>query len=71
MTSFVRTITVARYVFAPGHLGELTQYLPFELRLTAPRVATPVPLSRSSSGSALRDPFAVSRSSADSKPASV
>ncbi|WP_329059214.1 IS4 family transposase [Streptomyces sp. NBC_01453] len=31
MTSFVRTITVARGVFAPGHLGELTQYLPFEL----------------------------------------
>ncbi|WP_405525329.1 IS4 family transposase [Streptomyces canus] len=31
ITSFTRTITVARGVFAPGHLGELTQYLPFEL----------------------------------------
>lgn len=26
-----RLITVARGVFAPGHLGELTRYLPFEL----------------------------------------
>jgi Insertion element 4 transposase N-terminal len=26
-----RPITVAAGVFAPGHLGELTQYLPFEL----------------------------------------
>ena len=26
-----RSITVAAGVFAPGHLGELTQYLPFEL----------------------------------------
>lgn len=26
-----RSITVASGVFAPGHLGELTQYLPFEL----------------------------------------
>ncbi|MFE5681564.1 transposase domain-containing protein, partial [Streptomyces erythrochromogenes] len=26
-----RTITVAAGVFAPGHLGELTQYVPFEL----------------------------------------
>jgi hypothetical protein len=26
-----RAITVAEGVFAPGHLGELTQYLPFEL----------------------------------------
>ena len=24
-------VTVAAGVFAPGHLGELTQYLPFEL----------------------------------------
>lgn len=31
ITSFTRTITVARGVFAPGHLGELTQHLPFEL----------------------------------------
>ncbi|MFJ8725796.1 transposase domain-containing protein, partial [Streptomyces sp. NPDC093269] len=31
ITSFTRTITVAGGVFAPGHLGELTQYLPFEL----------------------------------------
>ena len=31
MTSFVRTITVAEGVFAPGHLGELTPDLPFEL----------------------------------------
>jgi transposase IS4-like protein/DDE family transposase len=30
-TTFTRTITVADGVFAPGHLGELTQYLPFEL----------------------------------------
>jgi Insertion element 4 transposase N-terminal len=26
-----RTITVAAGVFAPGHLGELTQIVPFEL----------------------------------------
>jgi hypothetical protein len=26
-----RSITAAAGVFAPGHLGELTQYLPFEL----------------------------------------
>jgi hypothetical protein len=26
-----RTITVAGGVFAPGHLGELTQVLPFDL----------------------------------------
>jgi len=26
-----RTVRVAAGVFAPGHLGELTQYLPFEL----------------------------------------
>lgn len=26
-----RSVTVAAGVFAPGHLGELTQYLPFEL----------------------------------------
>ena len=26
-----RTLTVAAGVFAPGHLGELTRYLPFEL----------------------------------------
>ena len=26
-----RSITTAAGVFAPGHLGELTQYLPFEL----------------------------------------
>ncbi|MFD8501808.1 transposase domain-containing protein, partial [Streptomyces sp. NPDC059687] len=31
ITSFTRTITVAGGVFAPGHLGELTQYLPFEV----------------------------------------
>ncbi|WP_433206511.1 IS4 family transposase [Nocardia sp. CA-107356] len=29
--TLTRTITVARGIFAPGHLGELTQYLPFEL----------------------------------------
>lgn len=29
--SFVRTVTVADGVFAPGHLGELTQWVPFEL----------------------------------------
>ena len=29
--SFTRTITVAAGVFAPGHLGELTQLAPFEL----------------------------------------
>ena len=26
-----RVVTVAAGVYAPGHLGELTQYLPFEL----------------------------------------
>ena len=26
-----RAVTVAAGVFTPGHLGELTQYLPFEL----------------------------------------
>jgi hypothetical protein len=31
MTVFTRTVTVAGGVFAPGHLGELTQFLPFEL----------------------------------------
>ncbi|WP_327119120.1 IS4 family transposase [Nocardia sp. NBC_01730] len=30
-TTLTRTITVAGGIFAPGHLGELTQYLPFEL----------------------------------------
>ena len=30
-TTFTRSVTVAAGVFAPGHLGELTQYLPFEL----------------------------------------
>jgi hypothetical protein len=30
-TAFTRAITVAEGVYAPGHLGELTQYLPFEL----------------------------------------
>jgi hypothetical protein len=29
--SATTTVTVAAGVFAPGHLGELTQYLPFEL----------------------------------------
>jgi hypothetical protein len=28
---FTRTVTVAAGVFAPGHLGELTQFAPFEL----------------------------------------
>lgn len=28
---FTRTITTARGLYAPGHLGELTQYVPFEL----------------------------------------
>ena len=31
MVTFTRTITVAAGVFAPGHLGELTQFAPFEL----------------------------------------
>ena len=31
ITTVSRTITVAAGVFAPGHLGELTRYLPFEL----------------------------------------
>ena len=31
MTTITRFVTVAGGVFAPGHLGELTQYLPFEL----------------------------------------
>jgi hypothetical protein len=30
-TTLTRTISVAEGVFAPGHLGELTQYVPFEL----------------------------------------
>jgi hypothetical protein len=30
-TTLTRMVTVAAGVFAPGHLGELTQYLPFEL----------------------------------------
>jgi transposase IS4-like protein/DDE family transposase len=29
--SYTRTTTVAAGVFAPGHLGELTEYVPFEL----------------------------------------
>ena len=29
--SITHEVTVAGGVFAPGHLGELTQYLPFEL----------------------------------------
>jgi hypothetical protein len=29
--SFVRTVVVAGGVFAPGHLGELTQLAPFDL----------------------------------------
>ena len=29
--TITRVVTVATGVFAPGHLGELTQYLPFEL----------------------------------------
>lgn len=31
ITTFTRSVTVAPGVFAPGHLGELTRYLPFEL----------------------------------------
>jgi hypothetical protein len=31
MAAITRVVTVAVGVFAPGHLGELTQYLPFEL----------------------------------------
>src|SRR5215831_8313548 len=31
MTTVTRAVTVARGIFAPGHLGELTRYLPFEL----------------------------------------
>ena len=30
-TTITRAVTVAAGIFAPGHLGELTQYLPFEL----------------------------------------
>jgi hypothetical protein len=30
-TNLTRVVTVAAGVFAPGHLGELTRYLPFEL----------------------------------------
>jgi Insertion element 4 transposase N-terminal/Transposase DDE domain len=30
-STLTRTITVGEGVFAPGHLGELTQYVPFEL----------------------------------------
>lgn len=30
-TTITRAVTAAAGVFAPGHLGELTQYLPFEL----------------------------------------
>lgn len=29
--TFARAVTVAEGVFAPGHLGELTQVVPFEL----------------------------------------
>ena len=29
--TITHAVTVAAGVFAPGHLGELTQYLPFEL----------------------------------------
>lgn len=31
ISSFVRTVIAAQGVFAPGHLGELTQVVPFEL----------------------------------------
>ena len=31
MTTVTRAVAVAKGIFAPGHLGELTQYLPFEL----------------------------------------
>ena len=31
MTTITHTVTVAAGIFAPGHLGELTQFLPFEL----------------------------------------
>jgi hypothetical protein len=31
MVTFSRAVTVAAGVFAPGHLGELTQFVPFEL----------------------------------------
>jgi hypothetical protein len=31
VTTITRTITVAAGVFPPGHLGELTQVVPFEL----------------------------------------
>ena len=31
LTTVTRVVTVAAGVFAPGHLGELTRYLPFEL----------------------------------------
>jgi hypothetical protein len=30
-TTLTRTLTVADGALAPGHLGELTRYLPFEL----------------------------------------
>ena len=30
-TTIMHAVTVAAGVFAPGHLGELTQFLPFEL----------------------------------------
>ncbi|HUL24210.1 MAG TPA: transposase domain-containing protein [Streptosporangiaceae bacterium] len=31
VTTITKTITVAAGVFAPGHLGELTRIVPFEL----------------------------------------
>jgi hypothetical protein len=31
IATFTRSVTVAAGVFAPGHLGELTQFVPFEL----------------------------------------
>lgn len=31
LTTITRTITVAAGAFAPGHLGELTRIVPFEL----------------------------------------
>jgi hypothetical protein len=40
LSCITRTITVAGDLYAPGHLGELTQHLPFEMvdeALTATR----------------------------------
>ena len=38
VTTVVRSVTVAAGVFAPGHLGELTRQVPFELVDAVPQL---------------------------------